>query len=126
MLFDMCQAQHDWKNIGGVTVKFKSDVTAILREIAHLTIIGSGSGYFSDPKIRSRCVIYRARNRIQIFTEAASNAWLRRRPAPPKRVCAPEVPTTEVSTPLRGRGVIKSIALKCQTHNRCRGALPSR
>jgi len=42
------QAQHDWKNIGGVTVKFKSGVTGIWREIAHVTIIGSGSGYFSD------------------------------------------------------------------------------
>jgi hypothetical protein len=57
------QAQHDWKNIGSATVKFKSVwcVTAIWREIARLTIIGSGSGYFSDPKIRSRCVICRAR-----------------------------------------------------------------
>jgi hypothetical protein len=26
-LFDIFQAQHDWKNIGGVTVKFKSGVT---------------------------------------------------------------------------------------------------
>jgi hypothetical protein len=76
MYFNMLQAQtqHDWKNIGGVTVKFKSGVTAIWRETAHLTIIGSGSGYFADPKIRSRCVICRARNRIQIFIEAASNA----------------------------------------------------
>jgi hypothetical protein len=46
------QAQHDWKNIGGVTVKFKkSGVTANLREIAHLTIIGSGSGCFPIPKL---------------------------------------------------------------------------
>ena len=66
-LFDIFQAQHDMKNTGGVTVKFKSGVTAIWREIAHVTIIGSGSGYFSDPKSR-------ARNRIQIFVEAASNA----------------------------------------------------
>jgi hypothetical protein len=72
-LFDIFQAQHDLKNIDGVTVKFKSGVTAIWREIAHLTIIGSGSGHFSDPKIGSRCVTCRARNRIQIFTEAASN-----------------------------------------------------
>jgi hypothetical protein len=73
-LFDIFQAQHDLKNIGSVTVIFKSGVTAIWREIAHVTIIGSGSGYFSDPKTRSRCVICRARNRIQIFIEAASNA----------------------------------------------------
>jgi hypothetical protein len=33
-------------------------------------MIRSRSGYFYDPKIRSRCVICRARNRTQIFTEA--------------------------------------------------------
>jgi hypothetical protein len=65
---------HDRKNIGCETVKFKSGVTAIWREIAHLTIIESGSGYVSDLKIRSRCVICRARNRIQTSIEAASNA----------------------------------------------------
>jgi hypothetical protein len=54
--------------------QIQSGVTAIWREIAHLTIIGSGSGHFSDPKIGSRCVTCRARNRIQIFKEAASNA----------------------------------------------------
>ena len=43
-LFDKFQAQHDLKNTGGVTAKFKSGVTAIWREIAHVTIIGSGSG----------------------------------------------------------------------------------
>jgi hypothetical protein len=41
-----------WKNIGGVTNKFKSGETAIWREIAHVTIIGSGSPIFSRfPKL---------------------------------------------------------------------------
>jgi hypothetical protein len=97
-LFDIFQAQHDLKNIGGVTAKFKSGVSAIWREIAHVTIIGSGSGYFSDPKIRSRCVICRARNRIQIFVEeAASNAWL-----------APDATKTRVR--------MRRLQLRCQHH----------
>ena len=52
---------------------------------------------FSDPTIRSRCVICRTRNRIQLSIEATSNAWLRH-PAP-QGACAPEAPTTEVSIP---------------------------
>jgi hypothetical protein len=43
--------QHDWKSIGGVTVKFKSGVTAILREIAHFTIMDPDPDIFPIPKL---------------------------------------------------------------------------
>jgi hypothetical protein len=47
-LFDQFQGEHDWRKIGGVTVKFKSGVP--FYEKPHLTINGSGSGYFPIPE----------------------------------------------------------------------------
>jgi hypothetical protein len=35
-LFGIVHAQHNWKNIGGITAKFKSGAAAIWREIAHI------------------------------------------------------------------------------------------
>jgi hypothetical protein len=74
-------------DIFGVTIKFKSGNCRFTRKhpFDHYRI--RGSGHFADPEIRSRCVICRSRNRIQIFMEAAPSAWLQR-PTPPKRVCA--------------------------------------
>ena len=47
-LFDIFQGEHDWRQVGGVTVKFKSGVTAVLPyririEFAFSNQIESGS-----------------------------------------------------------------------------------